>query len=46
MLRRSTLMEKVVQLKTAATNSIEVTQLAEAAFNNLKVREQEKIVQP
>ena len=36
MLRRSTLMDKVVELKTSR-NSVEVSQLAETAFNNLKV---------
>lgn len=38
MLRQSTLMDKVGQLKASITNSVEVSQLAEAAFNNLKVR--------
>ena len=37
MLRHSTLMDKVSQLRTSMTNSVEVSQLAEAAFNNLKV---------
>jgi len=36
MLRHSTLMDKVSQLRTSMTNSVEVSQLAEAAFNNLK----------
>ena len=36
MFRRSVLMNKVLDLRSRS-NSVDVTQLAEAAFNNLKV---------
>lgn len=36
MLRRSVLMNKVIELRSSRVNSAEVAQLAETAFNNLK----------
>ena len=37
LLRSSSLLDKVVELKKSRSNSFEVTQLAETAFNNLSV---------
>ena len=37
MLRRSVLMNKVSELKASKEDSVEVVQLAETAFDNLKV---------